>query len=174
MKTTIRFLDQGATREEAGSLGELLVDSVAGGASVGFGPGLEVTVAATWWRDSVAPRVGSGSVILLVAEIENAIVGTVQLAFPSYPNGRRRAEIAKLLVHSAWRRKGVAEALMRAAEEAALAGGRVLLILDTETGSDAEKLYAKWGWVVAGVVPDYFIGSDGSLHPTTFMYRRLA
>lgn len=173
MKPSIRVLDEASTLEAAAALGELLADAVEGGASVGFDSGLDRSDAAAWWRDSVAARVRGGSVLLLVAELEGVIAGTVQLVYPALPNGRRRAEVAKLLVHSTQRRRGIARALMTAVEGLARADGRRLLILDTETGSEAERLYTSWGWSVAAVVPDYFIGRDGDTHPTTFMYRRL-
>lgn len=173
MNVMIRHLDQTATLAASARLGELLADAVAGGASVGFDPGLAAAAAATWWRESVAARVGTGAVTLLAAEVDSTLVGTVQLVRPSFPNGRRRAEVAKLLVHSTFRRKGVARALMKNVEEVARADGRVLLVLDTETGSGAKNLYDELGWLVAGVIPDFALDTDGRLHATTVMYRRL-
>jgi hypothetical protein len=63
---------------------------------------------------------------------------------------------------------------MRAAEEAALAVGRTLLVLDTVTGGEAERLYAQLGWTRVGVVPDYALWPDGRLCDTTFFYKRLS
>jgi hypothetical protein len=62
---------------------------------------------------------------------------------------------------------------VRAAEEAALAAGRTLLVLDTVTGEDAERLYARLGWTRVGVVPDYALWPDGRFCSTTFFYKRL-
>jgi hypothetical protein len=62
---------------------------------------------------------------------------------------------------------------MQAAESAALAAGRTLLVLDTVTGSDAERLYQRLGWSRVGVVPDYALWPDGRLCDTTFFYKRL-
>jgi hypothetical protein len=64
--------------------------------------------------------------------------------------------------------------LMRAAEEAALAAGRTVLVLDTVTGSEAERLYQRMGWTRVGVVPDYALWPDGRLCDTTFFYKRLS
>lgn len=63
---------------------------------------------------------------------------------------------------------------MRAAEAAALASGKTVLVLDTVTGSDAERLYQRLGWTRVGVVPDYALWPDGRLCATTFFYKRLS
>jgi hypothetical protein len=63
---------------------------------------------------------------------------------------------------------------MKQLETEARALGRTLLILDTETGSDAEHLYAHMGWVKVGVIPDYAMRPDRSrLRPTSLWYRQL-
>ena len=51
--------------------------------------------------------------------------------------------------------------------------GRTRLLLDTQTGSVAERVYERWGWVRVGVVPDYAADPDGVLAPTTFMTKDL-
>jgi GNAT superfamily N-acetyltransferase len=77
-----------------------------------------------------------------------------------------------MLVHRRARRRGVGEALMRAAEDAARQAGKSLLVLDTASG-DAERLYARLGWTLVGVVPDYALWPNGGLCPTSFYYRKL-
>jgi len=51
--------------------------------------------------------------------------------------------------------------------------GRTLLVLDTVTGSDAERLYTKSGWQRCGVIPDYALWPQGGLCSTTVFYRQL-
>jgi hypothetical protein len=63
--------------------------------------------------------------------------------------------------------------LMRAAEAAARAAGRTLLVLDTATGGDAERLYARLGWQRCGVIPGYALLPHGGLCGTTLFYREL-
>ena len=70
--------------------------------------------------------------------------------------------------------RGLGAALMRAAEDGARAAGKTLLVLDTVTGSDAERLYARLGWTRVGVIPDYALWPQGGLCATTIFYRRLA
>ena len=67
------------------------------------------------------------------------------LSLESRPNGHHRAEVRKLLVHRRARGRGLGTALMQRAEQDALALGRTLLLLDTETGSAAETLYLSSG-----------------------------
>ncbi|HEX3497956.1 MAG TPA: GNAT family N-acetyltransferase, partial [Stellaceae bacterium] len=154
-------------------LAEVLVDCVEGGASVGFMQPITAARAAAFWR-SLAVEVEEGARLLLVACDASGIVGTVQVIFAKPENQPHRADIAKMLVHRRARGRGIGAALMRAAEEGALAAGRTLLVLDTATGSDAERLYARLGWSRAGIVPDYAHWPQGGRCSTSFYYRRLA
>lgn len=108
----------------------LLQDAVEHGASVGFITPLSREVAGRYWQD-VIHEVGQGARVLLVAEREGVVAGTVQLGLCLRPNGLHRAEVQKLLVHTRWRRQGLARALMQAAEDEARQAGRSLLYLDT-------------------------------------------
>ena len=112
--------------------------------------------------------------LLFVAEDAAGIVGTVQVILDQPENQPHRADIAKMLVHRRARGRGLGAALMRAAEEGARTAGKSLLVLDTATGSDAERLYRRLGWQRVGVVPDYALWPRGGLCATTFYYRRLA
>jgi GNAT superfamily N-acetyltransferase len=89
-------------------------------------------------------------------------------------NQPHRADLAKMLVHRRARRQGLAERLMRAAEDAARDAGRTLLVLDTVTGGDAERLYARLGWERVGSIPDYALLPQGGHCATTVFYRRVA
>jgi GNAT superfamily N-acetyltransferase len=76
-------------------------------------------------------------------------------------------------VHRRARRRGLGAALMRAAEAAARDAGKTLLVLDTVTGSDAERLYERLGWQRCGVIPNYALWPRGGLCSTTVFYRVL-
>lgn len=152
-------------------LSEILIDSVAHGASVGFLAPLSAADADAFWS-RIERSVADERCVVLVAAFDGVIAGTVQLDVDTMPNQPHRAEVHKLLVHSAARRQGVGEALMRAAEHAALAAGRWLLTLDTAT-EDAARLYQRLGWKPAGVIPDYALNPDGSLTATTFYWKKL-
>jgi GNAT superfamily N-acetyltransferase len=150
----------------------LLADAVAGGASVGFTLPFTPDDAATWWQ-SIERDVVRGNVIVVVARLQRRVVGTAQLRLAQLPNGRHRAEVAKVLVHRSARRRGIATSLMNAIERIALAEGRTLLVLDTITGSEAVPLYTKLGWTRAGEIPEYAGLPSGELRPTTIFFRRL-
>ena len=150
---------------------ELLIDSVEHGASVGFLAPLQVADAMAYWR-RIAGAVDAGRCVLLLAG-DGQVVGTVQLDIDTLPNQPHRATISKLLVHSSERRRGTGEALMAAAECEARSRGRWLLTLDTAT-AEAERLYARMGWTVAGPIPDYAMNPDGSLTATTWYWKRLS
>ena len=158
---------------EVGGLVDVLVDCVEGGASVSFMLPLERDRAEAYWK-RMLERVMRGELILMVAEDErsSAIVGTVQVLLTAPENQPHRGEIAKMLVHRRARRRGVAEALMRAIEAAALEAGKTLLVLDTSSG-DAERLYLRLGWQRVGSIPGYALWPAGGLVDTTFFYKDL-
>lgn len=153
-------------------LAEVLIDCVEGGASVSFMHPLERDRAVAFWR-RVAAGVAAGERALVVAEDERGICGTVQLILDLPENQPHRADVAKMLVHRRARRRGLGEALMRAAEATALELGRTVLVLDAVTGGDAARLYERLGWVRVGDVPGFALMPDGQPCGTTFYYRRL-
>ena len=170
----VRTLPPTEANARIAELTTVLVDCVNGGASVSFMAPMTRETADAFWR-GVADGVARGDRVLLVAEHRDGgpIVGTVQVVFAWPENQPHRADVAKMLVHRAARRRGVGARLVRAAEDAARAGGRTLLVLDTVTGSDAERLYARLGWVRVGVVPHFALFPDGRPCDTTFFYRDL-
>ena len=128
--------------------------------------------AEAFWR-RVAADVADGERALLVAEDDAGIVGTVQLVLALPENQPHRADLSKMLVHRRARRQGLGAALMEAAEDTARDCGRTLLVLDTITGSDADRLYSRLGWVRVGEIPDFALMPRGGLAPTTVFYKSL-
>jgi GNAT superfamily N-acetyltransferase len=153
-------------------LADLLVDTVHGGASVGFLAPLDRAAAVAWWQERVAAA-EAGQLAVWTAHDGDRIVGTVGLAFPDKPNSRHRAELVKLMVHRDARGQGLGRTLVTTAEEAAVGAGVTLLHLDTETDSPAEHLYRSSGWIRAGVIPDYAASPAGVLRPTTLYYKHV-
>ncbi len=156
---------------DAQGLADLLIDCVDGGASVSFMHPLTRERALLFWR-----RIGEGAAqgerVLLVAEDEHGVVGTVQVILDQPENQPHRADVAKMLVHRRARRRGWGERLMQAAEREAQAAGKTLLVLDTAS-ADAERLYARLGWQRCGVIPGYALLPQGGLCDTTYFYRQL-
>ena len=154
------------------ALADLLIDCIEGGASVSFMHPLAPAKAQAFWR-RVAAGVAAGERALLVAEDNSGIVGTVQLVLNQPENQAHRADLSKLLVHRRARGQGLGAALMGAAEQMGRDCGKTLLVLDTVTGSDAERLYARLGWMRVGTIPDYALLSHGGLWGTTLFYKAL-
>jgi hypothetical protein len=46
-------------------------------------------------------------------------------------------------------------------------------VLDTETASAGQHLYASLGFIAAGEIPQFAIGTNGGWSPTTYMYKLL-
>jgi GNAT superfamily N-acetyltransferase len=155
-------------------LSDVLHAVVHGGAGVSFYVPFSRDEARAFWHDKVLPAVRAGTRRVVLARAQGRIVGTVQLDLATPPNQRHRAEVAKMLVHPAQRRRGIARALMRTLEEIARSAGRTLLTLDTVTGSHAEPLYRSMGYITVGVIPGYARGSlTPELESTTIMYKEL-
>lgn len=157
---------------EVQALARVMLDCVEGGASVGFMHPLDEARAVRFWRQ-VAAGVAAGERALLVAQDAQGIVGTVQLVLAQPDNQPHRADLAKMLVHRRARRQGLGAALMRAAEDLARARGKTLLVLDTVTGGDAERLYARLGWQRVGEIPGYALWPRGGPCATTYFYKAL-
>ena len=152
-------------------LAEVLHASVLEGASVGFVLPFAVAEARRFWEGQHG-AVASGDKRILVAREGGRILGTTTVILGMPPNGRQRGEIAKVLVHPAARRRGIARQLMQAAETLARAHGKRTLVLDT-AGMEAERLYLGLGWRVAGVVPNYALNIHGVPERTIFMFKEL-
>ncbi|MCC2954400.1 GNAT family N-acetyltransferase [Massilia sp. IC2-477] len=168
----IRRLDARAIGEVRTQLATLLLDAVADGFSLGFLAGLDDQQLDAYWS-GVAADVARGSRVLLAAERNGLLVGTVQLDLCQKPNGSNRAEVQNMLVHCTMRRRGVGYALLEAAEVEALALRRGLLFLDTEAGSGAEQLYQKAGYTRVGELPDYCCSPNGHWRATAIYYKTL-
>jgi hypothetical protein len=63
--------------------------------------------------------------------------------------------------------------LLAAAESSALSADKTLLVLDTVTGAEGERLYARQGWQRCGEIPDYALWPDGRFCATTVFFKFL-
>lgn len=147
-------------------LSDLLIRTVDDGASVGFLFPLTSEEAQNYWKTVLSPEV-----ILLVATCDGRIVGSVQLHVSTKQNGSHRAEIAKLMTHPAYRRRGIGRLLMGKAEEIAKAEGESLIILDTREGDPSNILYISMGYSKAGRIPNYAKSPNGELAATIYYYK---
>jgi GNAT superfamily N-acetyltransferase len=157
----------------ARALADVLIDCVEGGASVTFMMPLEPQRAEDFWIAALASAARGERVVLVAEEGDTGdVVGTVQVILAAPENQPHRGEITKMLVHRRARRRGVAEALMRAAEVAALEAGKSLLVLDTASG-DAERVYQRLGWQRVGTIPAYALWPNGGFVDTIVFYKQL-
>ncbi|SAK58961.1 N-acetyltransferase GCN5 [Caballeronia pedi] len=170
---TVRRIGANEVAGYVESLADVLIDCVEGGASVSFMLPISRATAVAFWT-GVAHGVARDERILLVAEnVEGHLLGTVQLVIDQPENQPHRADVAKMLVARRARRQGIAGRLMTAADDAARNAGKSVLVLDTVTGGDAERLYERAGWQRVGVVPNYALMPDGTPCGTTFFHKQL-
>lgn len=173
MTVEIIRADAAFMRDHFDGFCELLRDVVDGGASVNFVAPLDAKIACAFWEKASA-EVVSGQRIVLAAVSDDQIVGCAHLVPATTPNGHHRAEVQKVLVHSAYRRRGIAQALMSAIEKEARTIGRWLLVLDTEEGSGAEAFYERLSYIRAGGIPEFALSADGtSYRSNVYYYKKL-
>jgi GNAT superfamily N-acetyltransferase len=168
----VRRVDAGET-SLIESLSDLLIDAVQSGASVGFLAPVARATADRYWRDVVVSLDAADGLRLWVAERDGKVVGSAQLALCHEENGRHRAEVQKLFVHTAARGQGLATLLLRAVEAEAREQQRSLLVLDTLLASHAENVYRHLGWSRAGEIPGYATTPEGELCPTVYYFKQL-
>jgi GNAT superfamily N-acetyltransferase len=170
---TITLLTPAEAEAARAALVDLLVDAVEGGASVNFVWPMTRGKAEAWWQGALASH-ARGERLIFVATADGRIDGTVQLILAPQENQPFRADVGKMLVHRRARRQGMGAALLQAAEHEARRIGRKLLTLDTEAGSDGERLYARIGWTKFGEVPGYALSADGQARAAaSFFYKEL-
>ena len=168
----IRCLQAMGDREIQG-LSDVLIDCVEGGASVSFMLPMSRAKAEAFWHNTSASVARGERVVLAAEDAGGAIVGTVQVILDQPENQPHRGDIAKMLVHRRARRQGVGAALLAAAERSALGAGKTLLVLDTVTGADGERLYVRQGWQRCGEIPNYALWPDGRPCATTIFFKFL-
>ena len=158
--------------ETRAALAGLLCEAVANGGSVSFMHPLSQADAEAFWEKSLAAAARSDRVVLGAFDGET-LAGTVTLVLDLPVNQPHRAEIAKLMVALSHRGRGIARALMAAAEARATAAGRTMLVLDTASIDGAGGLYEGLGWTFAGELPDYAYTPHGTMSGTRLYWKRL-
>lgn len=153
-------------------LSDVLVDCVAGGASVSFMAPFSRDDGLKFFR-KVAASVDAGETVLIAAKLDGRVVGTVQLGLDTPPNQPHRADVKKMLVHRIARNRGIGAMLMAAVEDEAKKRGRWLVVLDTVPGMSGYRLYQRAGWTESGVIPNYALMPDGALCDTALFWKRL-
>lgn len=169
----IRIAPLAASLATLGSLADLLIETVASGASVTFMHPLAEADARAFWEASLAAA-ARGERVVLGAFAGDDLVATVTLILQCPPNQPHRAEIAKLMTRVSQRGRGIGSLLMQAAERRAAEAGKSLIVLDTAADGGAAGFYEALGYTLAGIIPDYAYKPHGGLSPARFYWKRPA
>ncbi|MBS0529854.1 MAG: GNAT family N-acetyltransferase [Proteobacteria bacterium] len=153
-------------------LSDLLIETVANGGSVSFMHPLAREQADAFWDGALAAAQRNERIVLGAFE-DDMLAGTVTLLLDCPPNQPHRGEIAKMMTRISHRGRGIATALMRAAEDLAVKRNRTLLVLDTATDGGAAGLYEKLGFTLSGEIPDYALKPHGGLTGTLIYWKRI-
>lgn len=154
-------------------LSTVMIDCVEGGASIGFMWPMTRDKADAYWRSAAASVERKERIIVVAEDASDEIVGTVSVMLAQPENQPHRADVAKMQVHRRARRRGLGDLLLAAAERAAEAEGKTLLVLDTAS-ADAERLYARHHWQRCGVIPNYALMPDGAYCDTVVYFKALS
>jgi ribosomal protein S18 acetylase RimI-like enzyme len=154
------------------ALSAMLIEVVANNGSVSFVHPLEPERARAFWDGALAAA-ARGERVILGAWDAGALVATVTVLLDCPPNQPHRGEIAKMMTRPSHRGRGIASALLRAAEALAVERGRTLLVLDTATVDGASRLYERHGFTFAGEIPDYALTPHGALTATRIYWKRI-
>ena len=168
----VAVLDAPGAASAVARLGALLTEAAAEGAPVSFRPDLTPVAARAYWT-RVAGQAARGERAVLAAWEDGVLAGTVSLDLATAPDQPHRASVKKLLVGRAWRRRGLARALLAGAEAEARAQGRRLLTLETTEGP-AAALYRAACWVETGRLPGGRLDPSGAAIDALLFYRLLA
>jgi GNAT superfamily N-acetyltransferase len=158
---------------EIEALSDVLIDCVEGGASVSFMLPMSRAKAQAYWQSTAASMARGERIVLAAEDAAETTVGSVQVILQQPENQPHRGELAKMLVHRRARRQGVGAALLATAERSAVGAGKTLLVLDTVSGSDGERLYVRHGWQLCGQIPRYALWPDGTPCATTIFFKFL-
>ena len=169
----VKLLNHAEAEFSIERLSEILIDAVAQGAGVSFMHPLSNQDAKDYWRSQLSAVAAGKTFIFVCTDRTGTMTGTVMLQKSWAPNQPHRADVAKLLVHSDYRRQGVASALVLALEKHASAIGLTLLTFDAVAGGGAEGFYRTMGYVPVGVIPGYAYSGNGKLDDTMFFYKTL-
>ena len=168
MYETVR-IPNSLNKSDVAALVELIHDAIHTNNSVGFLHTTSKTELQEFWEQEINDAANT----LILARANDVIVGIVIVTRETRPNGRHRAELRKLMVHSAHQRKGIGRGLEQRATEFAKSEGLTLLYLDSATDFLVQRVYEAWGWQKAGSIPDYSSKPDGTLESTTYFYKLL-
>jgi GNAT superfamily N-acetyltransferase len=161
------------TAETRAALSEIIVEVVAHGGSVSFMHPFAPADADAFWTSSLAAA-DRGERVVLGAFDGEQLVATLTLILDFPPNQPHRAELAKMMTRVSYRGRGIAMALLRAAEKLAIERGKSHLMLDTASDEGAGGFYAKAGFILAGEIPEFALKPHGGLTGTLFYWKKLA
>lgn len=168
----IKILSAEEFEKQIPRLAEILIDAVDSGAGVSFMKPLLPNVARDFWRGHIA-GIATNTTFPIIAEIDGHIAGIVLLMRAWAPNQPHRCDVAKLLVHRNFRRRGVASALMQTLEDKAQGLNQTLITFDAVANSAASALYESLGFICVGTYPNYAYSGDGKLDDTALFYKAL-
>jgi GNAT superfamily N-acetyltransferase len=158
--------------ETRAALSEIIVEVVANGGSVSFMHPFAPADAEAFWAGSLAAA-DRGERVVLGAFDGERVVATLTLVLDFPPNQPHRAELAKMMTRVSHRGRGIAMALVKAAEKLAIEKGKTHLMLDTASDEGAGGFYEKAGFILAGEIPEFALKPHGGLTGTLFYWKKL-
>jgi GNAT superfamily N-acetyltransferase len=95
----------------------------------------------------------TGTQVLFVAEVDGTVVATGTLIRNAHPLYAHRGELASLVVHPHYQRRGIARRIVETIREHAASLGLEILEVSCRGGTPAEQVYRRLGFVEYGRLP---------------------
>ena len=156
----VEMLDGAAASSAERRLADIMIGCVAEGGSLHWRHELAPDTARAQVR-RVAAEVAAQQRLLLVAWAGGALAGSIQIDLAMPESQPHCAMLQDWRVDPAMRRRGVGQALLARAEQAAERLGRRLLSLETPAGGGGERRLLAAGWREAGRIPGLAMDAAG-------------
>ena len=146
------LLNAAAAASAAKALAGVMVECVADGASLGFRAPLATDKAITLF-ESLGREVAEGRTRLIAGWIDGRLAGCAALRWDGRETEPHVAELARLIVASWARRRGLARRLISRLEETARQDGRRVIYLLVADDGAGPGLYHRLGYRQSGCIP---------------------
>jgi hypothetical protein len=139
---------------------------------IGFAEEISDVAAAAYIADLRANLAARKCRLLVISAGPGLLIGLCTLRRNLNPNNGHIADLAKGMIHEAWRGGLVLPAAFHEIALQCEADGVDIVTLDVRAGTPAHRAWERFGFETWGVMPDY-ARAQGAVHAGHFMLQRV-
>jgi hypothetical protein len=140
---------------------------------IGFAEEISDEAAAAYIADLRANLAARKCRLLVISTGPGLLIGLCTLRRNLNPNNGHIADLAKGMIHEAWRGGLVLPAAFHEIALQCEADGVDIVTLDVRAGTPAQRAWERFGFETWGVMPDY-ARAQGAVHAGHYMLQRVA